>query len=80
MTKRISPKFYRGKINMTQFNHLTKMCPRMTSEVYVMMREFFVNGKQLSHLGVSKQAAHQRAKYYMKKGVELGLLPRLEEK
>tara|TARA_R110000824_G_scaffold216189_2_gene402791 strand:+ start:266 stop:505 length:240 start_codon:yes stop_codon:yes gene_type:complete len=69
----ISPKFYRGKIMEAQFKELSKNCPRMTQEVEDIMRLFFVEGTKLSHLGVSKQAAHQRAKYYMHKGVELGI-------
>jgi hypothetical protein len=77
MTKNISPRFYRGKITAKQFLELTKQCPRMTNQVCIMMSDFFVDGKRLSHLGVSKQAAHQRAKYYLKKGVDLGIFKRL---
>lgn len=73
----ISPRFYRGKVTEEQFKTLGSNCPRMTIEVEEMMRNFFVIGTKLSHLGVSKQAAHQRAKYYMNKGVQLGVLDKL---
>jgi hypothetical protein len=79
MTKSISPKYYRGKINATQFNHMSKMCPRMTDAARKMTYEFFVNGKLASEMNVSKQAYHQRAKYYMQRGVDLGHFPILTE-
>jgi len=67
--------FYRGSVSEEEFKDMSESFPRMTSVIREKMHEFLVQGKRLSSLeGISKQAAHRRAVYYVSKSLALNLI------
>ena len=70
----MKPKYYRGTMTELQFIKLVEDTA-ISDSVRGCLNKFFVKGVRLSSIaGKSKQAMHQRAKYYINRGIVLGIV------